>query len=92
VLTRDNGGVEQRHPIARHGLLPEMTEDGGRHRIEQTNFEDYAAGDLGIEVTPQSEGNGRLPVYRRLFRGPAEEFFGAYGPDDEPIDPEDLRT
>jgi hypothetical protein len=32
------------------------------------------------------------PRYRRLFKCDADEWFGSYGPDHKPIDPEELGS
>lgn len=97
VRTRDLG------EIVRHTRLPESgfyaaSDQPGQDmiEIETVVFDDLVVDELGIEISGLEldtfDPSDEVGRYRRAFRGDPASWAGEYGPDDDPIDPEDMEN
>lgn len=97
VYTANNGGRLQETRLPTQGVY-KISDRPGQNMLEldQVLFEDYAADDLRIEIVGVEEDtfdpDDTVGKYTRLFSGPAETWFGSYGPNGEVVDPEDMLT
>jgi hypothetical protein len=90
VRTNDNGGVDQKMRLPRHGEF--KVRNGEVLKIDEIVFEAFASDHLAISVRA-TERDCRTPDddlgrYVRVFRGAPASWLGKYGPSDEVIDPE----
>jgi hypothetical protein len=96
VRTENNGVVEQTHVLPHHGAYPYRSSHGKAViDVDQPIFAGHAADNLSIEVAMVHGDHDRddfTTPYRRVFCCPAREWFRAYTPTDEVIDPEELGT
>ena len=85
VASPDNGGQARESRVAGWGRRA-----GNGASPGQTLFEGYVEGSLALTIMSDERSNGALCPYKRVFNGRPGEWLGAYGPDDDKIDPEDL--
>lgn len=94
VGSSDNGGVDQRTRIPRHGVLKIGT--GETRQLNQVIFEGFVSSTLAVrlDVTEKDtlDPDDYLGRYVRTFRGKPSTFFGTYGPDGSWACEEDLGS
>jgi hypothetical protein len=95
VYTANNGGVLRQTRLPATGVF-KVSDRPGRNVLElnQVIFDGYAADDLRVEIVGTEEDtfdpDDTVGKYTRLFTGSPERWFGEYGPNGEPVDPEDM--
>lgn len=95
VFSANNGGVTQSHRFPEKGVM--KVSDRDAHNCVSFDcpiFEGYVVDDLRIAISGTEKDlfdpNDTLGKYSRLFSGEIARHFGAYGPNGEPVEPEDL--
>jgi hypothetical protein len=95
VRASGNGGIEQATRIPEDGML-KISDRGGQNviELEQMLFDGYAGRELAIEIVGTEhdtfDPDDSLGRYARVLDCAPERLFRSFGPDDEPLDPEDV--
>jgi hypothetical protein len=95
VYTANNGGTLRQTRLPETGVF-KISDRPGRNMLELNRvlFEGYAADDLRIEIVGTEEDtfdpDDTVGKYTRLFTGSPDRWFGEYGPNGGPVDPEDM--
>jgi hypothetical protein len=93
VRTDNNGGIEQKTRIPKHGH--HKISSGKSLKVNRTVFEGYAEDHLIIRIdarlSSRSKASRYIGSYVRTFSCDATKWFGRYVPEDEQVDPENLR-
>ena len=95
VETSDNAGARTRIRLPEHGVY-KISDKPGHNviAIGKTIFVGHAAEDLRIEITGTErdlfDPDDWIGKYARVLCGPAERWFGEYGPQADAVSPEDV--
>jgi len=98
VFTPDNGGIHTTNRIPREGAI-NISDAAGENvvNLNEVLFEGYVSRELRVEVCGGEldllDPDDVLGKYTRIHCGPADDWVGTYGPDDEnPVEPEDMKS